>query len=359
LRRPSLLIRDHHHCDKSDNSKLSTPCNAARAFENAMIDKDVVLLIDCVDARDLRLEGANLEMADAEEYDELVDAIGKVSRRVVPYQTLQAFLDNIAAHRDDVVLSVWSGERSRNRKVLVPSICEAYGITYVGADAYASMVAQDKALSKTIAQKFGFTTPRAVVIDAPSDVSLLDALRYPIVVKPNLEGGSIGISQDCLTHDARAAAEIARRLLGAHGGAVIAEEFVRGREISYVIVGSQHETLLAEAVEIVLVHQDLRETVWSYELKQSPTIEDYWQLVTDELPVDVLRRGIDLFRSLGKVELMRIDGRLDAEGTFHFIELSPDSYLGSDGAVGAAYSLRGMTLDVMMDQLLRNALQNR
>ena len=324
-----------------------------------MINRNVVLLIDRVENRDLTLEGTNLEMADDEEYVELMEAVGHVCARVIPYQTLQAFIDNIASHRGDIVLSVWSGERSRNRKGLVPAICEAYGITYVGADAYANIIAGDKALSKTIAQRFGFATPRSVLIEGPADLSLLGALVYPVVVKPNFEGGSIGISQDCLTRDQQSAETIARRLLAAHGDAVLAEEFVKGREISYVIVGSEQETLFAEAVEIVVVDTELRETIWSYEIKQSATVNDYWRLVTAELGVDVLERGIALFRSLGKVELMRIDGRLDADGEFQFIELSPDSYLGGDGAVGAAYSLRGMSLEVMMEQLLTNALRSR
>jgi len=324
-----------------------------------MIDRNVVLLIDCVENRDLTLEGTNLEMADDDEYFELMEAVGKVCPKVVPYHTLHAFIDNIGSHRDDIVLSVWSGERSRNRKGLVPAICEAYGITYVGADAYANIVAGDKALSKTIAQKFGFATPRSVLIEGPGDLSLLHALVYPVVVKPNFEGGSIGISQDCLTHDLQSAETIARRLLTAHGDAVLAEEFVKGREVSYVIVGHEQEIVFAEAVEIVVADIELRDTIWSYEIKQSATVNDYWRLVTAELGDDVLQRGRALFRSLGKVELMRIDGRLDADGQFHFIELSPDSYLGADGAVGAAYALRGTSLDVMMEQLLRNALQSR
>jgi len=325
-----------------------------------VLDGRVVLIIDTLKERDLTLQAADLEYADDFEYEELVVALQRVCREVVTYQTPREFIDSIQRHADDVVLSVWSGQHSRNRKALVSSICEAYGIRYVGADTYTNVIAQDKALSKAIARQFGFPTPPSIVIDTEADLSLLGSLIYPVVVKPNFEGGSIGISQRCLVHDSETAREIIRVLLDAHRDSVLVEEFVRGREVSFVIVGNPDEILFAEAVELVLLSGgDLRDFLWSYEIKQSPDTEDEWRLVTRDLDEETRSNGIRLFRALGKVELVRIDGRIDDRGVFQFIELSPDAYLGADGAVGAAYALRGIALEFMLEQLIRNARQSR
>jgi D-alanine-D-alanine ligase len=324
-----------------------------------MIDCCAVLIIDTVDDRELSLQGANFEFADDDEYDELVTALRRACRKVVTYETPKEFINNIQRHTDDVVISVWSGEHSRNRKALVPSICEAYGIRYVGADTYTNVLAQDKALSKSIARQFGFHTPPSVLIDAEADLSLLRALRYPAVVKPNFEGGSIGISQRCLVHDERAAHELIATLLAAHHDSVLVEQFIRGREVSYVVVGNREEILFAEAVELVLLSDNLPDMLWSYEIKQSPDVKEEWRLVTGDLDASTRDNAIRLFRALGKVELLRVDGRIDDAGRFQFIELSPDAYLGSDGAVGAAYALRGQPLHLMLEDLIRNARRSR
>ena len=325
-----------------------------------MIDQRLVLIADRLEVdRQLALDQSNFEFADDEEFAEIFGALQRVCRRVVAYESPREFLENIRDHSADVVLSIWSGQHSRNRKALVPSICEAYSITYVGADTYTNVIAQDKSLSKALAQKFGFATPRSVLVDAISDLQLMRLLHFPVVVKPNFEGGSIGISTTCLVHKFDAAAEIASALLDAHRESVIVEEFVRGREVSYVLVGNSRRMLFAEAVELVLLSGDLRETIWSYEIKQSADVEDRWDLVTSELSDAVREAGLRLFNALSKVELIRIDGRLDSSGSFQLIELSPDAYLGKDGAVGAAYRLMGMDVDAMLEQLILNALQNR
>jgi D-alanine-D-alanine ligase len=324
-----------------------------------VIDSTAVLIIDTVDDRALTFAAANFEFADNDEYEELVTALRLACRDVVTYETPKDFLDNIQRHADDVVISVWSGEHSRNRKALVPSICEAYGIRYVGADTYTNVLAQDKALSKAIARQFGFISPPSALIDSETDLSLLRALSYPVVVKPNFEGGSIGISQRSLAQDEATARDLTRTLLRVHHDSVLIEEFIRGREVSYVIAGNSEEILFAEVVEIVLLSGDLRDMLWSFEIKQSPDTEEEWRIVTHDLDAQTRANGIRLFRSLGKVELMRIDGRIDDKGCFQFIELSPDAYLGRDGAVGAAYALRGYPLHLMLEAMIQNARRSR
>lgn len=59
-------------------------------------------------------------------------ALEKLVQSVVWYKSPHQLMENIKAHKEDVVLSIWSGKDSIYRKAFVPSICEAYGIKYVG-----------------------------------------------------------------------------------------------------------------------------------------------------------------------------------------------------------------------------------
>ena len=67
----------------------------------------------------------------------------------------RGFLDE-----NDLVLSIYGGEISRNRMSLVPAVCEAHGISYIGPDAYGRVICQDKAVSKSLALEAGFKAPK-------------------------------------------------------------------------------------------------------------------------------------------------------------------------------------------------------
>ncbi len=320
------------------------------------VPKRVVLVADRqFDHSAPTLERADLEFAE-HDYDEILSALERVCDDVVCYSSPAELADRARDHLNDVVLSIWSGVRSRSRKALVPAICEVFGITYVGPDAYVNSLGQDKLAAKVVAAALGFNTPRSVLIDSFAEMDLLlESIRYPAVVKPNYEGGSIGISSECLVHDTAAAKKIAARLLHCHRQPVLAEEFVFGREVSYVLIGRRTTIDVCEVLELVVEGHDLRSAVLGLELKHAP-LKFHWDRVTDVIPSTDIERGQRWFRALGKVEVIRIDGRLSEDGQFHFIELSPDAYLGSDGSVGTACLMRGFSFEQFVQLLLSNAV---
>lgn len=61
-----------------------------------------------------------------------------------------------------------------------------------------------------------------------------------------------------------------------------------------------------------------------------------------------------LFKALGKVDVMRVDGRIGPDG-FKLIELSPDCYMGADGSTALCFEWAGYSYPQMLE-LLQNAL---
>jgi D-alanine-D-alanine ligase len=319
------------------------------------VDHRVVFIADRVETFDkITIDNLDLEFTEREYFDELSASLGRVSRGVTHYEQPEQFVEHIAEHREDIVLSVWSGVLSRNRKALVPAICEAASIRYVGADAYTNVVCQDKSLAKVFCRELGIDVPSGHLIMNHADLALLELLRPPLIVKPNFEGGSIGISTDNLAQTHVAAASLCERLLRTFKHGVLAEEFVRGREICIVLSGCGDRVDFARAVEVVLHGATIEDRIWSFEIKKQGNIESDYCDVTSELVPDLLDKTFRLFRRLNKVDLIRVDGRL-CDGRFYMIELSPDVYLGSHGAFAQAFTLNGYTYDDMVTHLLLNA----
>jgi D-alanine--D-alanine ligase len=81
---------------------------------------------------------------------------------------------------------------------------ELLGIPYLGSRVYASAVCMDKSYAKKIMNMHGIAVPRDLLVTAPATMEgFFDALKaqlkeaeliYPLVVKPQSEGSSIGVS---------------------------------------------------------------------------------------------------------------------------------------------------------------------
>ncbi len=69
------------------------------------------------------------------------------------------------------------------------------GIPYTGSDETALCVALDKAMTKRLLATYRIRSPRSVLIEPGTPVRAA-GLKYPLIVKPNAEGSSKGIS-DC------------------------------------------------------------------------------------------------------------------------------------------------------------------
>src|ERR1700693_1413354 len=109
------------------------------------LSMNVVLIADRIKSfEDVDLASNDLELIEDSYFDDLFESLSNLFRKVHVYESPMKFLSSIANHKQDFVFSIWSGKNSRNRRALVPSICEAYNIPYLGADTYTNILCQDK-----------------------------------------------------------------------------------------------------------------------------------------------------------------------------------------------------------------------
>jgi len=327
------------------------------------INKKVVLIADRINKFEkVDLSNDTLEFIEDEYYEGIFSSLKKICTDVISYDSPETFLKNITIHKDDIVFSIWSGRKSRNRRALVPSICEAYGILYVGADTYVNIVCQDKILSKQFATKKRLEIPNYVYFEGHEfDSMLIKNLRLPLVVKPTFEGGSIGISLDNLTNHYDSAYAKAKELFAIYKQPILIEEFIRGKEVSIVIMGNNSKIDFCEVVELYIEDNkfDLTNSIFSYEMKKEYLqVKLAHKLITAVVPKYIIDNAIRLFNDLGKVEVIRIDGRYDKEN-FYLLELSPDIHFGPGATFADAFQLKNITYDDMIYMVLNNSLTNQ
>lgn len=283
---------------------------------------------------------------------DIINALQSLGYSVVYYDSPVTFVQNIVQHQTSIVFTnLWGGHHSRNKRSYLPAICEANGIKYVGADAFTQMLCQDKYLSKLYLADYNFSIPRAKIVANILDLKqILNLVFYPCVIKPNDEGCSVGISDNNIAFSADEAEKIARDLL-AHYTPILLEEFIGGREISICCAGKDKKIDVLEAIELNINKQPLTNRIWGYETKKMGGAVVQRKNVTAEMPQWLLDESVRLFNSLGKVDCMRIDGKLYND-KFYVIELSPDCSLHKDCFMANAFYSAGYTYAAMLDTLI-------
>lgn len=319
---------------------------------------DVVFIVDRVQRTSkITINTLDLEMANDKYYNDVYNALTSICRSVTVYSNPKDFLRNIKKHQNDVVLSIWSGVHSKSRKGLIPAICETYGIKYVGADCYVQVLCQDKALTKEYCRKFGISTPEYIVVSRrnfPSDIS---RLKLPLVVKPLDEGGSIGISNNNLVRSYSDAIDKCNELLNFYDNLMV-EEYIDGYELCVILFGNKMKIKVKGASMLQIGDTSyLKDFIWGYESKKeinSTTKVDSVDanfLVTEK----DWNKFENLYFALGKVDLIRIDGRINENG-FQLIELSPDPHIGSGASVAKVFEFNDIDYVTMIKNLIENTL---
>lgn len=112
---------------------------------------------------------------------------------------------------------------------------ELLDMPYTGSGVLASALAMDKLRTKLLWAGMGLPTPKYVVMQSVDDCQrVLDELTLPVMIKPALEGSSIGMSKVSKAQDLLAAYQLA-----AQYGVVFAEQWITGTEYTAAILNGE------------------------------------------------------------------------------------------------------------------------
>ncbi|RJX41179.1 D-alanine--D-alanine ligase [Paenibacillus pinisoli] len=119
----------------------------------------------------------------------------------------------------------------------VQGALETLGIPYTGSGVLASSLCMNKELSKTLLAAGGVPTPEGLSWKGMNeyDPQAVERLGYPVIVKPNTGGSSIGIQLVHNERELQSAVEEACDL----DGTILIERYIKGTEITCSIVDGE------------------------------------------------------------------------------------------------------------------------
>lgn len=145
----------------------------------------------------------------------------------------------LVRNRIDVVFNALHGKYGEDG--CVQGLLEIVGVPYTGPGVAASAMSMDKSAAKKIFRAAGLTEAPFVELErrqfpAPAAFRSFESpFGLPVVVKPNDEGSSVGVSV------VKTRAKLAPALAAAfrYSSKVLVEQYVKGREIAVAVLGER------------------------------------------------------------------------------------------------------------------------
>jgi D-alanine-D-alanine ligase len=227
----------------------------------------------------------------------------------------------------------------------VQGLLESLNIPYVGSSIRASAVTMDKLMTKRVLQGCGLQTPVFCELNSVQDCKqALDLIGLPMIIKPVLEGSSIG-----MTKVSEAAQLEDAYLLAARFGPVLAEQWIVGSEYTVAWMGG---TVLP-AIRLETPH-----TFYDYDAKYIASDTRYicpCGLADDELQQlnKLVARTAEIcgIRHWGRIDLMR-----DQQGVFQVIEVNTVPGMTDHSLVPMAAKEAGLSFSQLVLKLVEYTL---
>ncbi|EAU63101.1 D-alanine--D-alanine ligase family protein, partial [Stigmatella aurantiaca] len=316
----------------------------------------------------------NLRLSDLEEEAEfdtqetvnaLAGAIERLGHRLERFEVSGPASRTVArleAYSPDLIFNTAEGRRGRFREAFYPALFDELGFPYTGSDAYALAVTLDKQLTKLILAKHGIRTPGWQYVEKLSELTA-ENLRFPVIVKPNFEGSSKGITQDSIAETLDEVRAKVTQALAKYPAGVLVEEYIGGKDLTVpflAAVDNDYDGVLSP-VEYVIdpaATVGRKYPIYDYELKtkhHSAVRVRAPANISAKTAEDVRKMAQTIFQVLDCRDLGRIDFRLSDAGVPYFLEINALPSLEPGAGIYASAELDGLHLDGVINSIIQSA----
>lgn len=282
-----------------------------------------------------------------------------------------------------IILNICDGDEVNGTPgISVVKLLEEKELIYTGAKAFFYDITTSKIAMKKAFDDAGIATPKWEPIKNESQniSGIFDRLGTPIIVKPAVSGGSMGVgTKNVVYNEAELKTQVAKMFEGYRGwnlvtDGLIAESFIAGPEYTSFMVGSYNnaqKAIIYEPVERVF-HSSLPEDekflsfdrLWEiYEeeaaMPNEENFYDYEKVNKDD--VDAIKNlSWAAYASLKGTGYTRVDIRKDkTTGKLYVLEANAQCGISEDEnftSIGAILRMTGKTFTELVKEIIDDAI---
>ncbi len=261
--------------------------------------------------------------------------------------------------RTDLVFNLCEGINGVSQyEDMVTAAVELTGVPYTGCRAWTITICHNKTVVNAVLEAAGLPVPKWVV---PASSRVARDFPFPAIVKPAAEDASVGIDQQAVVTTRRA---LERRIgqLRDSFGAVIVQEYVRGREFAVGFVGL--DPLPVSEIDFSRMPPGAWD-ILSFNAKwKAGSPEDVGSRPV--CPARIGRRLANRMIAIAKAAWQAVDGRgygrvdlrVDETGNPWIIEINPNPDITDDAGLSRMAEVRGWSYSDLVLRIVDRALRD-
>jgi len=297
-----------------------------------------------------------------------------------------AVIENIAKEKDfsnktPVVFNLCDGDEINGTPgISVVKLLEEKGLIYTGSDEYFYRITTSKIPMKQAFDKAGVPSAKWKAIHDTNDIEgIFELLGSPVIVKPSVSGGSMGVGIKNVVRNQTELQEQVNKMFEGYRGwdlaadGLIAESFITGPEFTVMISGSYNnpkEAKIYTPVERVF-HESLPEQ------EKFLSFDRLWEIYEDEAPMpneanfyeyalpdaslinEIKKISWDAYVACKGCGYTRADIRMDKEtGKLYVLEVNAQCGLSEDEdftSIGAILRFSGVSFTELVAEIINDA----
>lgn len=291
-----------------------------------------------------------------------------------------------SGHVTAVVFNICDGDEINGVPgISVVRLLAQKGLIYTGADEHFYKITTSKIPMKQAFDHAGVSTaPWKAIHDKDLDTKdILEKLGTPIIVKPAVSGGSMGVGIKNVVHDQLALQTLVNDMFEGYRGwtltadGLVAESFITGPEYTVLISGSHDrpdEAKIYTPVERIF-HDSIPEhekflsfdRLWEIYEEETPMPgnDDFYQYaLPDASRIDAIRQiSWDAYVATKGFGYTRVDVRMDQiTGKLYVLEVNAQCGLSEDEdytSIGAILRLSECTFATLVAEIIYDAMRRR
>lgn len=245
----------------------------------------------------------------------------------------------------DLVFNGLHGGDGENGKI--SKYLEDLGVVFTGSDSVSSEICMNKDKAKRIAANNNVLTPEWVLVTNEALSGNIGQLNFPIVVKPNDQGSTLGLS----IINSKSQLKGAFKVANSFASSVMYEQHIQGREITCSIVGN----IAYPIVEIIPKHE-----IYDYECKYTKGMSKYIcpAEINKNISSYIKEISLKIHKLLGCRHYSRVDFLLDRNNDPWFLEINTLPGMTETSLLPKSLESAGVNFNQIIEKIIEEAMDN-
>ncbi len=215
---------------------------------------------------------------------------------------------------------------------------------FTGSNSFSSALAMDKHISKILFQKENILTPNWIQLEKNKNQNL-ENIKFPIVVKPNDGGSTIGMSIVKEENQLQNAIDLAF----VHSNKILLEEYIEGQELTVSIL---------ENSPLPIIEIKPKKNFYDYTRKYTKGETEYIcpAKIDNDLTQKIQLAALNAFNGLNCKTFARVDFRLRNDEKFFCLEVNTLPGMTSTSLVPKAAKSIGIDFESLCQKIIELSL---